>query len=286
MGTKWKISSCSHDEATRVFKVGKTHIWAGSQDELLEQFGWRLVISAIGYTRFAKAPITASKSAHELLPKTLFNWTPPPCIGIEWPDCGIPAIAPEWWDELASAIRGLKGNVGLCCVGGHGRTGTMLAILAVKLGKVKKGDCPVAWVRARYCDKTVESNAQLDYIERVTGVKVPSEASNTGVASTAALPYSFPGLTGTGAGTWVKPAANPTPPSPKPQASATAGGFGAGQIRNEPTEDELLEAWFKAEGDTIEVVGADGELRLLRPVWDGEGGLAGWEDGSDTAEEA
>ncbi|KKL20897.1 hypothetical protein LCGC14_2450880 [marine sediment metagenome] len=276
MAGKWKNSSCSHDTATRVFKAGKAHIWAGSQTELLERFGWRLVISAVGYRKFADAPLTATKSARELLPKALFDWAPPPCIGIEWPDCGIPAISPEWWDELASAIRGLKGNIGLCCMGGHGRTGTMLAILAAKLGKVKKGDCPVAWVRGVYCKKAVESNSQLDYIERVTGMKVPSEASGIGLGglggqgTTAALPSTLP-LSG---------GVNPTPPSPTTTAypRGIESGYGAGVIGSDLTDEELLEAWFKVEGDTITVTGPDGEPQQLRPVWEKSGELAGWED--------
>lgn len=269
---KWKNPNCSHDTATRVLKVGKTHIWAGSQDELLERFGWQLVISAIGYRKFADAPLSATKSAHELLPKALFSWTPPPCIGIEWPDCGVPAISAEWWGELASALREIKGNIGLCCFGGHGRTGTMLAILAVKLGKVKKGDCPVAWARHHYCNKAVESNAQLDYIERVTGVKVPSEASNI-LPVTTAVPYSYSGEAGTSTETGV----NPIQPSPKPQPSATASGYGAGLVGGDPTDEELLDAWFKVEEDTVTVIGADGELRFLRPIWEKGGELAGWQ---------
>ncbi len=284
MAGKWKSSSCSHDVATLAFKVGKAHIWAGSQTELLERFGWRLVISAVGYRKFADAPLTATKSAHELLPKALFDWAPPPCIGIEWPDCGIPAISPEWWDELASAIRGLKGNIGLCCMGGHGRTGTMLAILAAKLGKVKKGDCPVDWVRERYCKKAVESTSQLDYIERVTGMKVPSEASGIGLGgqgTTAALPYPYTGSAAHHSNAQAaKTGANPTHPSPTTTTYPRdiESGYGAGVIGSDLTDEELLDAWFKVEGDTITVTGPDGEPQKLRPVWEKSGGLVGWED--------
>lgn len=275
MGNKWKSQSCSHDAATRVFKVGKAHIWAGSQDELLERFGWKLIISAVGYRKFGDAPLSANESAKKLLPEALFDWAPPPCIGIEWPDCGIPAMSAEWWDELARALRGIKGNIGLCCMGGHGRTGTMLAILAVKLGKVKKGSCPVDWVRTRYCKKAAETDSQLDYIERVTGVKVFSAASNIGVATTAALPYSYPVTAAANMG--GKGGANPTQPSPAPPLSATGSGSGVGPLSREAPDEELLEAWFKVEGDTVGVTGPDGEEEQLQPVWDKSGELAGWE---------
>lgn len=284
MGSKWKNPSCSHDTATRVFSVGKTHIWAGAQDELLERFDWKLVISAIGYKKFAETPLSANKSAHELLPKALLTWEPPPCVGIDWPDGGIPALSAEWWDTLATALREIKGDTGLCCMGGHGRTGTMLAILAVKFGKVKKEDCPVEWVRERYCKKAVETNSQLDYIERVTGAKVPSEAS--GFLASHALtqagssyPYSHPDQTMA-----VAIPVNPTVPSSSPPvatANATVSGLGAGGVGvgagAEFTDDELLSAWFDSDDDVIKVVASNGRTQYLRPVWDDEGGLAGWQ---------
>jgi len=49
-------------------------------------------------------------------------------------------------------------------------------------------------------------------------------------------------------------------------------------IGSDLTDEELLEAWFKVEGDTITVTGPDGEPQQLRPVWEKSGELAGWED--------
>ena len=61
------------------------------------------------------------------------------------------------------------------CQGGHGRTGTALAIIGALSNCIPPGVDPVAEVRRRYCDLAVESAAQIEYIEAITGreVKAP-----------------------------------------------------------------------------------------------------------------
>jgi protein-tyrosine phosphatase len=51
------------------------------------------------------------------------------------------------------------------CLGGHGRTGTALACLAVLTGYPAAG--AVAWVRANYCPKAVETADQEALITRL-----------------------------------------------------------------------------------------------------------------------
>ena len=43
---------------------------------------------------------------------------------------------------------------------------------------------PVKFVRKRYCEKAVESNAQLNYIEQVTGCITTEKAAKVGVVTT------------------------------------------------------------------------------------------------------
>lgn len=51
------------------------------------------------------------------------------------------------------------------CIGGHGRTGTALAILAILTGHPAAD--AVAWVRANYCPKAVETVDQEAFITRL-----------------------------------------------------------------------------------------------------------------------
>lgn len=130
----YKTQGCTHESAKAVFKVGKgTQVWAGAQAELLDRADWALVISAVGFTDFTANPITSTEAGQALLPAGLFEWAPPACVGIAWPDRGVPGLSADWWTTLAGALPGIKGNIGLCCMGGHGRTGVMLARLFFSL---------------------------------------------------------------------------------------------------------------------------------------------------------
>jgi len=51
------------------------------------------------------------------------------------------------------------------CIGGHGRIGTALAILAILTGHPAAD--AVAWVRANYCPKAVETIDQEAFITRL-----------------------------------------------------------------------------------------------------------------------
>jgi protein-tyrosine phosphatase len=91
------------------------------------------------------------------------KWQPPwPHTHLDWPDFGTPAdasvVVDAFADVLARARRGETVEIG--CWGGHGRTGTALACLAVMTGV--DGD-PVAWVKTNYCEKAVETEEQAAF---------------------------------------------------------------------------------------------------------------------------
>ncbi len=95
------------------------------------------------------------------------RWQPPwPHDRVGWPDFGVPgektAIMAALRSLLARARTGQRVEVG--CLGGHGRTGTAVACLAVLAG------CPageaVAWVREHYCTSAVETPEQEAFVTR------------------------------------------------------------------------------------------------------------------------
>jgi len=93
------------------------------------------------------------------------QWAPPWAHErLDWPDFGVPADAAAVVGALRSLLdRARRGEtVELGCVGGHGRTGTALACLAVLAG-CPAGDA-VAWVRSNYCDKAVETPEQEAFV--------------------------------------------------------------------------------------------------------------------------
>ncbi len=88
------------------------------------------------------------------------RWSPPwDHTQLPWVDFGVPDVSElrvALEDVLARSRRGEDVEVG--CLGGHGRTGTALACLAVLTGTPPSE--AVAWVRNAYCEKAVETDEQ------------------------------------------------------------------------------------------------------------------------------
>jgi hypothetical protein len=94
------------------------------------------------------------------------RWDPPwPHEHAAWPDFGVPGDAGALRAALLRLLdRARAGDrVEIGCLGGHGRTGTALACLAVLTGT--PADQAVDWVRTTYCPKAVETDAQRDFVE-------------------------------------------------------------------------------------------------------------------------
>jgi protein-tyrosine phosphatase len=84
---------------------------------------------------------------------------------VRWPDFRLPTDPDAARAALADAWqRSERERVELACAGGRGRTGTALACLAV-LDGVPAGEA-VAWVRARYDRKAVETPWQTRFVRR------------------------------------------------------------------------------------------------------------------------
>jgi hypothetical protein len=93
------------------------------------------------------------------------RWQPPWDHGhIDWSDFALPddtdAAGQSLGSLLGRARSGERVEVG--CLGGHGRTGTALAWLAVLSGH-PAGDA-VNWVRAHYCSRAVETPEQEAFV--------------------------------------------------------------------------------------------------------------------------
>jgi hypothetical protein len=93
------------------------------------------------------------------------RWDPPwPHAHVRWPDFGLPsdpaALRSALGELLDRARAGAVVEIG--CLGGHGRTGTALACLAILTGTPPSE--AVAWVRERYCERAVETDDQAQFV--------------------------------------------------------------------------------------------------------------------------
>jgi hypothetical protein len=84
---------------------------------------------------------------------------------VRWPDFGLPSDPPAAEEALREAwARAASERVEVACAGGHGRTGTALACLAVLDGV--PGREAVRYVRAHYAARAVETPGQRRFVAR------------------------------------------------------------------------------------------------------------------------
>ena len=84
---------------------------------------------------------------------------------LRWPDFGLPADPAAAQDALREAwTRAEAERVEIACAGGHGRTGTALACLAILDGVPSRE--AVRFVRANYAARAVETPGQRRFVAR------------------------------------------------------------------------------------------------------------------------
>ncbi len=90
---------------------------------------------------------------------------------VRWRDFGLPASTGEAVETLAEAYhRAGEHRVEIACGSGVGRTGTALALLAAMSGVAPTE--AVAWVRAHYHRRAVETRGQRRWVE-ATAASLP-----------------------------------------------------------------------------------------------------------------
>lgn len=98
------------------------------------------------------------------------RWEPTwPAEIVAWPDFGLPEEPQAAARQIAGAFRrAQKGElVEVGCLGGSGRTGTVLACMAVLAGVPAKE--AVAWVRGAYRPQAVETPEQEAWVQWFAG---------------------------------------------------------------------------------------------------------------------
>ena len=88
-------------------------------------------------------------------------WTPTwPSEHLDWPDFGVPREHAAADEQILNAWQHAQSGrkVEVACIGGHGRTGTVLECMAVLAGIAP--DAAVQWVRDEYCERAVQEPAQ------------------------------------------------------------------------------------------------------------------------------
>lgn len=156
-----------HEGTITVFKDPKTGVLirGGGETRGLEIYFEDIIVALANVdTKFIK--IGEGVDAPEL---EKYN---PNTIRLYWDDMKAFPLDRDFWVDFIKFIRRTKKNITFCCIGGHGRTGTALAIVASLMGVKMEGRDPVEFIRWNYCKEAVETRSQIDYIEEITGRKI------------------------------------------------------------------------------------------------------------------
>lgn len=160
--------SCKH-LPTEVFEIDGITYWAADADGI-SYFRGDLVFNLTSYANVTGAMKVPELSNHfdiafeELL--------------IPWKDGSIPQVKPSFWKAMHeyALSKGYK-DVGVHCLAGHGRTGTMLAAIMIAIGRWDAKES-VDFIRDRYCKSAVETEVQCLYLQELDYIyndREPSE---------------------------------------------------------------------------------------------------------------
>jgi hypothetical protein len=98
------------------------------------------------------------------------GWQPRgyPALMVPWPDFGLPDLSDQaLLDVVHIGLERARAGftVELGCIGGHGRTGTLLGLMAIHAG-LHPDDDPVDWVHKNYCKEAVEGERQRWFLAK------------------------------------------------------------------------------------------------------------------------
>lgn len=172
-----KVVEC-HEGAIPIFQLEGTCLYAGGWSrDAWPPSDWAVIdLTAsyhdMGIAAKSGAPVWRNTlEVAEKVEQTHVAW-----LSLPIQDFGVPRADREFWDALALDIGWIlrAGTpVLIACLGGHGRTGLVVSILASLMGAVPEGECPVEWLRELYCLHAVETNEQVEYVYEILGLGEP-----------------------------------------------------------------------------------------------------------------
>lgn len=211
-----------HVSPKLAFEIGNLQVY-GSTNRHVWREVWDLEMPFLEQPRADYLPSVTSK-----LPDDMAAHFDPRCLEVRSEsnfiatvcrDGHAPYLTEHWWQWVANGLASAaaaktEGPYRVCvyCYGGHGRTGTALAILAHFLG-LDTGDLNVVdYLRLYYCEEAIETTIQVNYIGKITGLdvtdidgsytaitKVYKAKANEKVVTIDGETFDIPGFTGSAA---------------------------------------------------------------------------------------
>ena len=113
--------------------------------------------------------IFLNEEAKKKFPELAKVFVSVPMVTIDWPDGESPPVPVETWKRFSEFLQEHNKDMDLLvmCLGGHGRTGTALALILhfLELPQLDGRDV-VEYVRDVYCRKAIETESQIEYLKK------------------------------------------------------------------------------------------------------------------------
>lgn len=146
-------------------------IFAGAGPDCGDQMGkFDLLLNLTGSSFLA---------GHSIPLPELARWQSSPLVPeivLDWPDLGVVHLPRAFWIDLIRYLALKRASMLVFCLGGHGRTGTAIASIMTVCGWDSADS--IAWVRANYCPRAIETKQQEEYVRRVAG-EIPDPGSDS-----------------------------------------------------------------------------------------------------------
>ena len=178
-----------------VVQYGKAQLWAGGYQGAKSQF-WSLLIG-LETSVPAKQEVGFLFGASQLFDDEVRNAAVQPAVHIPVQDRGVPGLPRPWWIKFAKNLSEIEGPVYVHCMGGTGRTGTVLALLLgcmEEIGLTPPADDLVSWLRDNYYEEAIESAMQMAFVKSF-GIKTKEIASDDWVKAKQAAQAKWPAPT-------------------------------------------------------------------------------------------
>lgn len=179
-GTKGSLASSSsyqdgyvyekhnHPGDKVIFEANDKKLFASNSTSLREWSGnWNLIVDLAGVVQIPNVTPFVSNSApakYRELSKLTYKEKelPSDILRLNWTDMGVPPVKLNFWDKMWDL---LPEKTVVCCIGGHGRTGTFLTAMMIAQG-YDYWDA-LEHVRKEHCSKAVESVNQEKYLHGI-----------------------------------------------------------------------------------------------------------------------
>ena len=165
--SKLGIHNCKHHLQPFTFKVGEqeyTLYGSAFSDRKSEPQADKAGVCVFLDPRWMQEyrPVWIDPAMAEIMGNRVQAKLETPTIFLDWPDMGVLEI-----EDLKPVVSYLANvidiGVEIGCMGGHGRTGTLMALIMVQLGC--KAEEAIKTIRKDYCKRAIETQGQEELIK-------------------------------------------------------------------------------------------------------------------------